>query len=94
MDTVNQPQKSVRFKKIPARYLHIMIPFVLSFFISGIISGIFTIKSMGFQPDTIFAWLNSWILAWSIAFPSVLIMLPIVKKIVGFIVETPTQPSR
>ena len=91
MDTTKQAQKSMRFKKIPARYLGIVMPLVSSFFISGIISGVFTIKIIGFQPHTFSSWLSSWVLAWSIAFPSILIILPLVRRIVGFIVESPTR---
>ncbi|WP_032113151.1 DUF2798 domain-containing protein [Candidatus Paracaedibacter symbiosus] len=87
MSTFKQTQKSLHFKKIPARYLGIVMPFILSFFISGIISAILTIKNGGFQSGVFFIWLSSWGLAWSIAFPSVLIMLPIVRRFVGLIVE-------
>lgn len=69
------------FKVLPITALHFLIPFFLSFAMSGIVSGISTIRAIGLANFELFPYFFSWMYSWFIAFPAALILLPIVRKI-------------
>ncbi|TCM64455.1 uncharacterized protein DUF2798 [Acinetobacter calcoaceticus] len=79
----------LKLKKIPARYISIVMPFLLSIIMSCIVSGISTLKSMGFDDFVVSIWLSAWAISWIVAFPVLLVALPIVRKISMLIVEQP-----
>lgn len=66
--------------KLPAKAMHLLVPFFLSFSMSCIVSCISVLKSVGFSDFHVGTWLASWMISWAIAFPSVLILLPLVRK--------------
>lgn len=59
----------------------------LSCFMSSIVSGISTVRAVGFSDGVLLTWLTSWMSSWAVAFPAVLVVAPIVRKIVDFIVR-------
>ena len=63
------------------------MPFLLSAIMSSIVSFIATVKVMGLSNDLLGHWLQSWGLSWIVAFPVVFVVLPLVRKIAGMIVE-------
>lgn len=79
-------------KKLPPKAMHFVMPLLLSLFMSSIISFVATLKAMGLAPDLFTSWLKAWGISWLIAFPAVLIVLPIVRRIAGLIVESPGKP--
>lgn len=81
-------------KKIPSKYINFVMPLILSLFMTLIVSGIATFKNMGVNYATIPYWMSAWFTAFPIAFPALLCVLPLVKKLVGFIVESPDPSSR
>ncbi|MGE4444931.1 MAG: DUF2798 domain-containing protein [Candidatus Altimarinota bacterium] len=52
-------------------------------FMSFIISGILIVVNLGFVNKFLFIWLNAWWKAWIVAFPSVLFIIPFVKKVMA-----------
>ena len=50
-------------------------------------SAIATWMSIGFTSDLPVKWLRAWGISWCIAFPTVLFVLPLVKRIVAATVE-------
>ena len=56
-------------KKLPARYLPLATPFVLSGIMSLLVTGVATLK--GFGPVSNFAklWMGAWAVSWPVAFP-------------------------
>ncbi|MRI34012.1 hypothetical protein EOPP23_13530 [Endozoicomonas sp. OPT23] len=72
--------------KIPARYKRLVPPFLISLFMTCVVSLISTIKSLGFNSNIIEHWPMAWLLSWLIAFPVLLIVLPLVAKLTGRIV--------
>ncbi|NKB83533.1 DUF2798 domain-containing protein [Brucella grignonensis] len=75
-----------RRRKLPARYASIVMPFILSIMMTFIVSLIATAKSLGFtHPDLAHSWMTAWALSWLVAFPVLLAILPIVRKLVGFV---------
>ena len=49
------------------------------------------INSIGFNHQTLHAWLSSWGLAWLIGFPTVLLVLPLARKLALCLVKTDTN---
>jgi Protein of unknown function (DUF2798) len=78
--------------KLPARYNIIAMPFVLSVMMSFIISGVSTLRALGFVDGFVAKWMVTWGLSWLVAFPTVLVLLPLVRKIVAMFVEQPGRP--
>ena len=74
-------------RKLPARYATIVSPLVLSLLMTFIVSFISTLKSLGPQPDLPAVWLTAWGLSWLVAFPTLRLVLPLVRRIVGWLCE-------
>ena len=74
-------------KKLPAKYMGVVMPFLLSAIMSSVVSFIATVKVMGFSSVLLGHWLQNWGLSWIVAFPVVFVVLPLVRKIAGMIVE-------
>jgi len=75
--------------KLPARYNAIALPFVLSLLMSCIVSGISTIRILGVGPDFFMSWMGAWAWSWIVAFPAILVVLPIARRIVALAVAAP-----
>jgi hypothetical protein len=75
--------------RLPARYAPILFGFLLSGFMSLIVSAIATFRALGLKDGFLFAWLTSWIPSWIIAFPVVLFVAPLVRRIVARLVAPP-----
>jgi hypothetical protein len=83
-----------RLRKLPPRFMAIVVPFLLSVKMTFIVSGISTLKSQGLAAGFFSTWMSSWILSWIVAFPVLLVMLPIVRQLAGLLVEQPGVPRR
>lgn len=77
------------FKKLPARYAQWVMPFLLSVLMTCIVSLVSTLTHTGFAPGVAGLWLRSWGLSWLVAFPVLLLLLPVVRKVTAAIVEMP-----
>ncbi len=76
-------------KKLPPQAMHIVMPFLLSVLMSGIISFVSTAKALGLSPDLVQSWLKAWGLSWLVAFPAVVVVLPVVRRLAGMLVQSP-----
>ena len=76
-------------KRLPAHYTSIVTPFVLSVIMTFTVSAVSTLKSLGFSPEFTSTWPKAWGLSWLVAFPTLLLVLPLVRRIVRLIVEHP-----
>lgn len=81
-----------RPRKLPARYATIVQPFILSIFMSFLVSGIATLRTVGLTGEFFGSWMQAWGLSWIVAFPTLLVVMPIVRRVVGLIVEMPPKP--
>ena len=68
---------------IPARFAPILFGLILSGLMSWVVSGIATFRSLGLHDAFVVEWAGSWIVSWAIAFPTVLIVAPITRRIVA-----------
>jgi hypothetical protein len=75
-------------RKLPARYAAVVMPFFLSILMTSIISLISTLKSVGWRPGLSDVWLGSWALSWVVAFPVLLMALPLVRRLTSLVVRS------
>ncbi len=76
-------------RKLPAKYMSVAVSFVLSILMSSIISGVVTVRNVGLVHDFPVMWLKAGMSSWFVAFPTVLVLLPPVRRFVGLFVEAP-----
>ena len=75
---------------IPARFAPLVFGFFLSMIMSAIISGVSTASALGFTAELPGVWVMAWLKSWLIAFPAVLIVAPIARRIVGALTKPPS----
>ncbi|MGB0671339.1 MAG: DUF2798 domain-containing protein [Rhodospirillales bacterium] len=93
MQTHDKPVDT-RFQKLPAKANVIVFPLVLTFLMSGIVSLIATLRALGFQDGVLLKFVESWGASWAVAFPTVIFVLPLVRRLVGLVVQTPAGLPR
>ncbi len=75
-----------RFRKLPARYGALVTPLILSGLMTLIVSGISTLRVLGPTPAFLQSWPGAWGLTWLIAFPILLLALPVARRITAMLV--------
>ncbi|TGE00773.1 DUF2798 domain-containing protein [Methylobacterium nonmethylotrophicum] len=73
-------------KRLPARYAPLVTAFLLSVMMTGIVSAIATLLSLGVTPDALLHWPRAWGFSWLVAFPTLLLVLPLVRRVAARIV--------
>ncbi len=87
MENLSPPSSG--FRKLPARYAAIVLPFFLSCIMTCLISAISTLRGVGFAPGVLQLWLGSWGVSWLIAFPALMAVLPFVRRLTSKVVQMP-----
>ena len=75
--------------KLPASYAKWVMPFLLSLFMTCIVSLISTMHTVGPVGGFVGIWMSAWAWSWVFAFPVLLLILPVVRKLTAAIVHTP-----
>lgn len=81
-------QSNDGIRKLPVRYAGIVMPLILSVLMTCVVSLISTLRSIGWSPDFFEVWPGAWALSWLVAFPVLLLVLPVVRKLTAMIVQT------
>ncbi len=76
-------------RKLPARCAQWLMPLLLSVLMTCVVSMISTLRSAGLHPHLGWLWLSAWGLSWLIAFPTLLVTLPLVRRLTAWMVESP-----
>jgi hypothetical protein len=79
--------------KIHPKHLAWLMPLFLSGIMSGAISCFNMIINKGLVDGFFSLWLHAWSLSWLMAFPLILVVLPLVRKFLMQFVEMPNQSS-
>lgn len=79
---------------MPPRFAPFLFGFVLSALMSFIVSGIATFRNAGLVDGFFTLWINAWLPSWIIAFPTVLIVAPMARRLVGMLVKSPAGNLR
>lgn len=69
-----------------ARIEFLLTTFLLSVMMTFIVSGVSTFVGIGLTQDFLTLWMKAWGSSWLVAFPSVVFVLPIVRRMVHKIV--------
>ena len=75
-----------RLTMIPARFAPILFGLILSGLMSLIVSGLSTFRALGLIEGFPMIWAGNWAVSWSIAFPTVLVVAPVTRRIVSKLV--------
>ena len=94
MEQQNRPMIMGQIPKLPAKWAMVVIPFILSCLMRGIISFINMLRNLGWIDGFIQLWLHNWMISWMFAFPIVLALLPLVRKVCGLLVDMSLPPSK
>lgn len=77
--------------RIPARYSNLLFGAILSAIMVTVASGAVVLVTEGLGPEFPAHWFNGFVTAWPIAFPTVLVVAPWVRKIVARITALPNE---
>ncbi len=73
---------------IPARYAHVLFGFILSGLMSLMVSGVSMALGSGLDAGFVPRWiLGAWLPSWALAFPAVLVVAPITRRLVGALTQ-------
>jgi hypothetical protein len=72
---------------MPARFAPVLFGFVLSALMSFIVSGIATFRTAGFGDHFMSLWIGAWLPSWFVAFPVVLVVAPVARRLVGLVIR-------
>ncbi len=81
------PRRVLGLRKLPARYAGLVMPLLLSVLMTCIVSLISTFKGVGAVPGFWRLWLSAWAVSWLVAFPALLVALPLVRKLTTVFVD-------
>lgn len=70
----------------PKKFAPALFGLILSGLMSLLVSGIATYRAAGVAPDFIGIWSTGWVTAWLVAFPVVLVVAPLTRRVVGALV--------
>lgn len=76
---------------MPARYAPVLFGFILSGLMSLAVSGIATVRNAGFVDGLLDLWVYAWLPSWLFAFPIVMIVAPLTRRLVGLLVKLPKE---
>ncbi len=77
----------MQLTRFPARFAGILMPFILSIIMTMVVSAVATVKNLGIGPNFVSDWLPAWAMSWVIAFPTLLMALPITRRLVRMLVH-------
>jgi hypothetical protein len=72
---------------IPRRYEQVVFSLLLSMLMTLIVSGISTVRAIGFDASLFGLWLSNWLASWAVAFPVLLVVAPLVRRAVRWLVR-------
>ena len=78
-----------RIPKLPPKYVMLVMPLIMSGMMSCVISFVNTARALGWVQGLASIWFVNWMLSWAIAFPTVMLVMPLVKRITGAVVRAP-----
>lgn len=78
---------TARWRRLPKRSAGIVMPLLLSIIMTFVVSLVSTVKAVGLPPDLLPRWLQAWGVSWVLAYPTLLLVLPVVRWLANALVE-------
>lgn len=75
--------------KLPARAAPFLFGALLSMIMVALLSGLLLLRREGLHPGFVALWAESFLATWPVAFPTVLVVAPVVRRLVGAITQAP-----
>lgn len=83
-----------KFSKLHPKHLTWIMPLFLSGIMSGSISCFNMWLNKGMIDGFFFMWIRAWSISWLVAYPLILILLPLVRKLLmKYIIAEPPKPN-
>lgn len=60
---------------------------ILSGLMSWLVAGVSTYRAVGFGDTLAGLWLSAWLTAWAVAFPAVLVVAPLARRSVAWLLD-------
>ncbi|VXC47930.1 conserved hypothetical protein [Pseudomonas sp. 8AS] len=73
---------------IPRKYSPLLFALILSGLMSLLVSGLSTFRATGPSPGFVSLWLGAWLTAWLLALPLVLLISPLTRRVVEWLVRS------
>ena len=77
---------------IPRKYTPYVFAFFMALLMSCFMSFVISVLNVGLDDEIISIWLKAWGYAFTVAFPTVIIISPVVRKLVKLLVDD-TDPA-
>lgn len=74
-------------RRLPARWAPVVFGLLLSGLMSLVVSGIATVQARGLEPGLLGGWMGAWASSWAVAFPTVLVVAPLVRRVVAHLTD-------
>lgn len=72
---------------INRKYQQLVFAFFMALLMSCVMSFVISVFNIGFVDNIIFVWLEAWRFAFFVAFPVVLLVSPVVRKLVILVIK-------
>ena len=69
------------------KYQNIVFSFFMALFMSGIMSFVISVFNLGIIDGIFIKWLQAWAFAFAVAFPTIIVVGPIVRKVVSLVIK-------
>ncbi|MBU3919065.1 MAG: DUF2798 domain-containing protein [Alphaproteobacteria bacterium] len=76
-------------RKLPVRLFQPLFGLFMAFFMSFLMSGAITALNIGFPPDFSGRWMHAWGIAFVLAYPAILIVAPVARRLALRFAESP-----
>ena len=75
-------------RKLSAKHAQWVMPLILSCIMSAVVSLVNMIKNVGWVEGFAEMWFHAWLWSWLVAFPTVLMVLPVVRRLTALLVDS------
>lgn len=72
---------------IHAKYSPYVFSFFMALLMSGIMSLVITLFNIGLVEAIVVLWLKAWLFAFSVAFPTIIVVTPLVRRLVALVIR-------
>lgn len=72
---------------IPEKFTPLVFSFFMALLMSCFMSLVITVFNVGFIDGLVYVWLKAWCFAFFVAFPTVVVVSPVVRKLVALVIK-------
>lgn len=71
--------------RLGPRQAPLVMALLLSIAMTMVVSAVSSLRGVGLGPSFLGIWLSAWGLSWIVAFPTLLVLLPVVRQVTSFV---------